>query len=45
VFGENAKDDYTLKVTEDPQEMKELLEVDFEYLCQKDTLIFMRKRK
>ena len=45
VFGENANDEYTVKVTEDPKEIKEMLEVGFEYVCQKDTLIFMRKRK
>jgi hypothetical protein len=45
VSGENANDKYTVKVTEDPQEIKELLEVGFKYVCQKDTLIFLRKRK
>jgi hypothetical protein len=28
-----------------PEEIKELLEAGFEYVCQKDTLIFLRKRK
>jgi hypothetical protein len=45
VFGENPNDEFTLKVTEDPNEIKKLLEVGFEYVCEKDTLIFMRKRK
>jgi len=28
-----------------PEEVKALLEVGFEYVCQKDNLIFLRKRK
>jgi len=28
-----------------PEEIKSLLEVGFEYVCQKDSLIFLRKRK
>ncbi len=33
------------KVTEKSEEIKTLLEVGFEYVCQKDSLIFLRKRK
>ncbi len=45
MFGENGNDEFTVKVAEDPKEIKALLEVGFEYVCQKDTLIFLRKRK
>ncbi len=38
-------DGYTVKVSEDPQEIQKLLEVGFDFVCQKDTLIFLRKRK
>jgi hypothetical protein len=33
------------KVAEKPEEVTSLLEVGFEYVCQKDNLIFLRKRK
>jgi site-specific recombinase XerD len=42
---DEASDGFTVKVTEKPEEIKELLEVGFEYVCQKDNLIFLRKRK
>jgi integrase len=45
MFGESGNDEFTVKVTEDPKELKTLLEVGFEYVCQKDNLIFLRKRK
>jgi hypothetical protein len=45
MFGENGNYQFTVRVTEDPKEIKALLEVGFEYVCQKDTLIFLRKRK
>jgi len=35
----------TVTVAERPEEIKALLEVGFEYVCQKDSLIFLRKRK
>jgi len=35
----------TVKVTEKPEEVKAFLEVGFEYVCQKDSLMFLRKRK
>ena len=44
LFDEYA-DAFTVKVAEKPEEIKALLEVGFEYVCQKDNLIFMRKRK
>ena len=42
---ESACDEFTVKVTEKPQEVKALLEAGFEYICQKDDLPFFRKRK
>ena len=42
---EESTDGFTVKVTEKPEEIKDLLEVGFEYVCQKDNLIFLRKRK
>jgi hypothetical protein len=38
-------DVFTVKVVDQPEEIKALIEVGFEYVCQKDNLIFMRKRK
>lgn len=38
-------DEFHVKVAEDPEEIKALLEVGFEYVCQKDGLMFFRKRK
>jgi hypothetical protein len=42
---ESSSDSFTVKVTADLEEVKSLLEVGFEYVCQKDNLIFLRKRK
>ena len=42
---ESSSDGFTVKVTTDTEEVKSLLEVGFEYVCQKDNLIFLRKRK
>lgn len=40
-----TNDEFTVKVAEKPEDVKALLEVGFEYVCQKDNLIFLRKRK
>jgi len=40
-----GSDNFTVKVTEKPEEVKALLEVGFEFVCQKDNLIFLRKPK
>ena len=45
LFGETGNDEFTVRVSEDPEEIKTLLEVGFQYICQKDNLIFLRKRK
>jgi hypothetical protein len=42
---EDQNDEFTVKVAEKPEDIKALLEVGFEYVCQKDELIFLRKRK
>lgn len=38
-------DDFTVKVASTAQEIKALLEVGFEYICQRENLVFLRKRK
>jgi integrase len=40
-----TNDEFTVKVAKTPEEIKALLEVGFEYVCQKDGLTFFRKRK
>ncbi len=45
LFEAGANDEFTVKVTDKPDEIKALLEVGFEYVLQKDSLIFLRKRK
>jgi hypothetical protein len=42
---ESSNGGFTVRVVEKPEEVKLLLEVGFEYVCQKDNLIFLRKRK
>jgi len=42
---EPSSDEFTVKVAEQTEDIKGLLEVGFEYVCQKDNLIFLRKRK
>lgn len=38
-------DEYHVKTAREPKEIKELLEAGFEYVCEKDGLLFFRKRK
>ncbi len=38
-------DDFICKVAKTPEEIQELIEAGFEYVCQKDDLLFFRKRK
>lgn len=38
-------DEFTVKAVREPEEIQVLLEVDFEYVCQKYSLLFFRKRK
>jgi len=42
---EKANHEFTVKIAEKPEDIKALLEVGFEYVCQKDNLISMGKRK
>jgi len=42
---DETTDEFTVKVTKKPGDIKVLLEVGFEYICQKDDLMFFRKRK
>jgi hypothetical protein len=42
---EGSNDEFTVKVSEKPEEIKGLLEVGYEYVYQKHNLIFLRKRK
>ena len=42
---EPSSDEYTVKVTKEANEIKGLLEVGFEYVCEKEGLIFLRKRR
>ena len=45
LFEEQSDDEFTVKVAEKPEDIKALLEAGFEYVCQKDNLVYMRKRK
>jgi integrase len=45
LFEAGVDDQFTVRIAEKPEEIKELLEAGFEYVCQKDTLIFLRKRR
>jgi len=40
-----ADDKFIVMAVNKPEEIKKLLEVGFEYVCQKDDLTFLRKRK
>jgi integrase len=42
---EDQSDEFTVKVAEKPEDIKALLEVGFEYVCQRDSLVYLRKRK
>ena len=45
LFEPSASDEFIVKVASTPEEIKTLLEVGFDYVCQKDGLVFLRKRK
>lgn len=42
---EPSSEEFTVRVLSKPEDVKALLEVGFEYVCQKDGLMFLRKRK
>jgi hypothetical protein len=41
----NYDEGFIVKATSDQKEIAQLLEVGFEYVCQKDNLLYFRKRK
>jgi hypothetical protein len=45
LFHETNHEEFHVKKTQTPKEMKRLLEVGFEYVCEKDGLLFFRRRK
>jgi len=45
IFEEGAEQEYHVKVASSPEEIKALLEVGYEYVCEKDGLLYFRKRK
>jgi len=42
---QTTNEEFHVKVAETPEEIKGLLEAGFEYICEKDSLMFFRKRK
>jgi len=40
-----SSDEYTVKVSNELEEIKELLEIGFKYIYAKEDLVFPRKRK
>jgi hypothetical protein len=38
-------EEFHVRITKEPEEIKGLLEVGFEYVCEKDGLLLFRKRK
>jgi len=45
VIFDESTDEFTVRVASKPEEITELLEVGFEFVCQKDGLLYLRKRK
>ena len=45
IFGESCDDEFTVRVANKPEEIKDLLEVGFQYVCEKDGMLFFKKRK
>jgi hypothetical protein len=42
---EPSSDEFTARVTDKPEDIKAFLETGFEYVCQKDDLVYLRKHK
>ena len=42
---EDTTDEFTVRMASKPEEIKQLLEVGFEFICEKDELLYFRKRK
>ncbi|MGQ9551905.1 MAG: hypothetical protein ACUVUE_05700 [Candidatus Bathycorpusculaceae bacterium] len=45
LYGQNSDDEFTVYGTNDKEEIKKLLSVGFDYVCQKDDILYFRKRK
>lgn len=45
VLFEEAAEEFHVKATSDSKEIKALLEVGFQYICEKDGIMFFRKCK
>ena len=45
LYGPNSDDEFTVYGTSDKEEIKKLLSVGFDYVCQKDDILYFRKRK
>jgi hypothetical protein len=45
VLFKNEAENFIVKATKETEEIQGLLEVGFEYVCQKGELMFFRKRK
>jgi len=45
VIFKERNDEYTVKVASKTEEITQLLEVGFEFVCEKDGLLYFRKRK
>jgi integrase/predicted RNA-binding Zn-ribbon protein involved in translation (DUF1610 family) len=45
LFNSGDNSEFHVKTAQKPEEIKALLEVGFEYVCEKDGLLFFRKRK
>jgi len=45
IFGLSNDDEYEVTATNDKEDIKKLISVGFEYICQKDDILFFRKRK
>jgi len=42
---QQSSDEFTVRVASAPDEIKSLLEAGFDYVCEKDGLLYFRKRK
>ena len=45
VLFKSEAENFIVKATKEPEEIQAVLEVGFEFVCQKDNLMFFRKRK
>jgi hypothetical protein len=45
IFGLSNDDEYEVTATNEKEEIEKLISVGFEYICEKDDLLFFRKRK